>query len=77
MSDTRSHDPQPSPTEGDGPPVIVMVISDLWDRADLGYRKYGVALRAGNGRDALLDAYAEALDLCCYLKQALMERDAS
>jgi hypothetical protein len=28
-----------------------------------------------NGRDALLDAYEEALDLACYLKQAILERD--
>jgi len=28
-----------------------------------------------NGRDALRDAYEEALDLCQYLRQALYERD--
>jgi len=29
-----------------------------------------------NGRDALQDAYEEALDLACYLKQAIEERKA-
>jgi len=28
-----------------------------------------------NGRDALKDAYEEALDLAMYLKQAMIERD--
>jgi hypothetical protein len=32
-------------------------------------------LQAHNGRDALLDAYQEALDLAIYLRQALAERD--
>ena len=31
--------------------------------------------KAFNGRDALLDAYEEAIDLCMYLKQAIVERD--
>ena len=33
------------------------------------------SLQAFNGRDALRDAYEEALDLCQYLRQALYERD--
>ena len=28
-----------------------------------------------NGRDALVDAFQEALDLCVYLRQAIYERD--
>ena len=35
--------------------------------------EYGEPLTTGNGRDALRDAYEEALDLCLYLRQALEE----
>jgi hypothetical protein len=35
------------------------------------------AILTFNGRDALLEAYQESLDLTVYLKQALMERDAN
>ena len=48
---------------------------DLATRAREGSRKYGEYLTTHNGRDALQDAYEEALDLCMYLKQALLERD--
>jgi hypothetical protein len=37
-------------------------------------RQYGERLAAHNGRDALQDAYEEALDLALYLRQALAER---
>jgi len=66
--------PQPQPT-GEGPRVLDLVLADLTDRAEVGREKYGTYLRAGNGRDALMDAYQEALDLCMYLRQAMMERD--
>ncbi len=39
----------------------------------LGKQRYGTALYANNGRSALRDAYEEALDLACYLRQALEE----
>jgi hypothetical protein len=48
------------------------VIEDAKARNEMGKRKYGRALTAMNGRDALLDAYEESLDLTVYLKQ---ERD--
>lgn len=53
------------------------VRDDIAKRERLGKRRYGTALYPHNGRDALLDAYEEALDLACYLKQALIERDGS
>ena len=68
--------PQPQPT-GEGPRVLDLVLADLTARAEVGREKYGTYLRAGNGRDALMDAYQEALDLCMYLGQALMERDGA
>jgi hypothetical protein len=43
----------------------------------MGRRKYGTALEANNGRDALMDAYQEALDLAMYLRQAIAERDGA
>jgi hypothetical protein len=51
-----------------------LVAADLAERRQFGLRKYGTTLTAGNGRDALKDAYEEALDLCVYLRQALEER---
>jgi hypothetical protein len=53
-----------------------LVIADIEKRRELGISRYGTALQAGNGRDALRDAYEEAIDLSMYLKQAIVERDA-
>lgn len=50
-----------------------LVIEDIKKRKELGKKKYGKLLYPHNGRNALLDAYEEALDLCQYLKQALLE----
>jgi len=36
--------------------------------------KYHTYLLTHNGRDALIDAYQEALDLAMYLRQAIEER---
>lgn len=55
--------------------VIGEVIKDFKERAEFGKDKYGTYLKTDNGRDALLDAYQEAIDLVMYLKQALLERD--
>ena len=51
------------------------VKADLDARRHQGIATYGHELTPHNGRDALHDAYEEALDLACYLKQALTERD--
>lgn len=53
--------------------VANQVMHDLHKRKVFGIKKYGTPLQPNNGRDALQDAYEEALDLCCYLKQKLME----
>lgn len=66
---------QPLPVPNDNPGVHSMLIADIEARRDLGIKRYGVALQAGNGRDALRDAYEEALDLSVYLRQAIEERD--
>lgn len=56
-------------------PILPLVIADLEARAAAGIMTYGTLLRPFNGRDALKDAYEEALDLAMYLKQAMIERD--
>lgn len=55
-------------------PVVPLVLRDAKARDAQGRAKYGVPLQPNNGRDALIDAYQEALDLCAYLRQALAER---
>lgn len=72
----RMHDrEQPAPTPNALPAVWSLVLEDMGQRDQLGRERYGVPLQPHNGRDALLDAYQEALDLAVYLRQALYERD--
>lgn len=66
---------QPAPVENDNTHIADMVIADIMSRKQKGIETYGVPLQAHNGRDALQDAYEEALDLCCYLRQAMEERE--
>jgi hypothetical protein len=72
MIDASKHEPDPT---GNGRPIVPLVLTDLSSRADAGRLKYDTLLRAGNGRDALIDAYQEACDLVMYLRQAIYERD--
>jgi hypothetical protein len=65
------HEPPPKPSTGD---LWKEVIADMEARRDMGVAKYGTPLQTFNGRDPLIDAYQEALDLAVYLKQAIMER---
>ncbi len=67
----NEHQPAPQPSTGD---VWALVLADMEDRRRLGIERYGVPLQAHNGRDALIDAYQEALDLAVYLRQAIEER---
>lgn len=74
MSDVR--DPatdQQLPVSNDRPFVQDLVIADIEARKQHGIRKYGTALQSGNGRNMLLDAYEEALDLAIYLRGMLDE----
>ncbi len=66
--------PQPAPKHGKRV-IVDEVIEDLKARKDFGIDKYGTPLMSNNGRNALVDAYQEALDLCCYLKQELIEKE--
>lgn len=56
--------------------ILPLVTADLAARIAKGAKQYGEPLTSHNGRDALQDAYEEALDLACYLRQAIAERDA-
>lgn len=69
--------PQPAPTPNlsEKPAVWDLVMDDFSARDREGRRKYGTPLQPHNGRDALVDAYQEALDLAVYLRQAIYERD--
>jgi hypothetical protein len=69
---TNASNPQPPPC-GDGVVVVDQVIADIRERAESGKRKYGCYLKTNNGRDALWDAYQEAIDLVMYLRQRLLE----
>ena len=64
--------PEPAPEKGEHS-VLDAVMSDLQARSDFGMSKYGTRLMSHNGRNSLLDAYQEALDLVMYLKQRLLE----
>lgn len=67
---------QPDPVPNASRPVWELVIEDMRARDHAGRARYNIPLQAGNGRDALTDAYEEALDLCVYLRQVLAERAA-
>lgn len=71
----RNGDSQPMPKPGKGDAIQVLVANDIIKRMEVGRQRYGTYLQAHNGRNALLDAYEEALDLCVYLKQCLVEQE--
>ncbi len=75
MSENKLVQEQAPPTANDKPAVWDLVMSDFKARDQEGRRKYGVPLQPHNGRDPLVDAYQEALDLCVYMRQAIYERD--
>lgn len=67
-------DDQPHPVPNGGSPLWDLVIADMRERDQIGRQRYGTPLQAFNGRDALVDAYQEALDHAVYLRQAIEER---
>ena len=66
------HEPPPKQGKQD---VADLVMVDIQARVEAGRQKYGTKLQTHNGRDALMDAYQEAIDLVMYLRQAMAERD--
>lgn len=71
------NDPQPLPQAGVGRKTWELVVDDMRERDEIGASKYGVRHQHDNGRDHLVDAYQEALDLCCYLRAEIERRRAS
>lgn len=55
--------------------VTLKLQNYLQRRMYFGVRKYGTSLQTNNGRDGLVDAFEEAVDLCSYLAQVILERD--
>lgn len=76
MTDINAAGPEPTPSH-DGQSVTDMVVHDLSERRKMGVKKYGGELTTNNGRDALIDAYQEVLDLSCYLRQKIEEEAKS
>jgi hypothetical protein len=80
--ETYEHEPtktrpgdQPLPTVNDAPYVQDQVMAFIERRKQVGIQRYGTALQPNNGRDAMLDAFEEAVDLAIYLGQVIIERD--
>ena len=67
MNKTVIKEPMPIKGKVD---ILPLVVSDLCERNKIGMVKYGTTLQSHNGRDSLVDAYQEALDLCMYLIKA-------
>lgn len=61
---------------GDGDETDHRVIADMAERDLIGRERYGTPLTTGNGRNHLVDAYQEALDMSVYLRAWLEEHDA-
>jgi hypothetical protein len=67
----------PPPSPGRARATWELVIDDMKARDDLGHRRYGVRHQYDNGRDHLLDAYEEALNLSVYLRGEIEKRKAN
>jgi hypothetical protein len=65
---------QPNPITTDLPAITDLVIVDFKERMEMGIEKYGIPLQPNNGRDPLIDAFQEAMDLVLYLRQAIFEK---
>lgn len=72
---TKLNNSEPNPTPNNYPHIWDLVLIDMKDRDNRASKKYGCHLQPFNNRDALIDAYQEALDLVVYLRQAIYERD--
>jgi len=71
---TRPGD-QALPVKNDEPIVQDELKEFIERRKQVGIARYGTALQPHNGRDALRDAFEEAVDLAVYLAQVIIERD--
>ncbi len=76
MSDHLKEQREPA-KESTGRDCWLLVILDMKERRRHGIEKYEVPVRPDNGRDHLIDAYQEALDLCVYLRAEIEKRNLS
>lgn len=53
--------------------LLDLVLMDMRERDALGRTRYGTPLTSHNGRDHLIDAYQECLDMSVYLVNELTE----
>ncbi len=67
--------PEPMPTPNSYPAVWDLVVNDMAERDRIGEQKYGTRLQPHNGRDFLVDAYQESLDLGVYLRGEIHQRN--
>jgi hypothetical protein len=78
MSDIRDPETdQQLPIKNNNPYIQDLVLADIEARKQLGIKKYGTALQAGNGRDMLQDLYEELLDACIYIRGEIENRKIS
>jgi hypothetical protein len=66
---------EPPPKSNDNPTMWDLVLADMRERDQVGEQRYGTRLQPFNGRNALVDAYQEALDLVVYLRQEVAEAE--
>jgi hypothetical protein len=66
---------QKNPEKNKLPIVQDMVVADIIARKAVGKERYGTYLQPFNGRNTLMDAYQEALDLAIYLRSMLYEQE--
>lgn len=67
--------PEPPPRHNDNPSCHDLVVADMRERKQFGLKKYGTPLQPENGRNFLVDAYQEVLDLAVYLRGAIYEQE--
>lgn len=65
--------PAPKHTDESLPTIQSLVIEDFKTREQVGMERYGVPLRAHDGRISIVDAYQEAIDLVVYLRKVIAE----
>ena len=65
---------QPPPIPNTSTPIVDLVVTDLFERKQIGIERYGVPLQANNGRDSPVDLYQELLDAVMYIRQAIEAR---
>lgn len=67
-------DGQDERTDKEVATLLPLIVEDMRQRDRIGRERYGTPLQPFNGRDALIDAYQEALDGLAYATQAMLER---